>query len=139
VSDRSDLGAALAMGLGGGMRALAPAVALAVHDRGPLAGSARFIAFGAGAVELVLDKLPSTPSRWSPRGMSLRLVFSATGGSVLGGGPGAAIAVAAALGAAFTGSRLRAKVHRRGRQLVAAASEDALSYSLVLTATSSLH
>jgi hypothetical protein len=139
VSDPPDLGAALAMGLGGGLRAFAPAVALAVHDRGPLAGRARFIAFGAAAVELIADKDPRMPSRWSPRGMSLRLVFSATGGRVLGGGPGAATAVAAALGAAFAGSRLRAKVHGRGRQLVSAAAEDALSYSLVLTATSSLH
>jgi hypothetical protein len=31
------------------------------------------------------------------------------------------------------------KVHGRGWQLMAAAAEDALSYSLVLTATSSLH
>ena len=30
-------------------------------------------------------------------------------------------------------------VQGRGRQLVAAVAEDALSYSLVLTATSSLH
>ena len=139
MSDSRDLGAALALGLGGGLRAFAPAVAFAVHGRGPLAGRARLIVFGAAAVELVVDKLPSTPSRWSPRGMSLRLAFSATGGRVLGDGPGAAIAVAGALGAAFAGSRLRAKVQRRGRQLVAAAAEDALSYSLVLTATSSLH
>jgi uncharacterized membrane protein len=139
VSDRADLGGALAMGLGGGLRAFAPTVALAVHGRGPLAGRARFIAFGAAAVELIVDKNPRTPSRWSPRGISLRLVFSATGGRVLGGGPGAAIAMAAAVGAAFAGSRLREKVHGRGRQLVAAAAEDALGYSLVLTATSSLH
>jgi hypothetical protein len=138
VSDSPDLGAALALGLGGGLRAFAPAVALSIHGRGPLAGRARFIAFGAAAVELIADKLPSTPSRWSPRGMSPRLAFSATGGGVLGGGPGAAIAAAAAVGAAFAGSRLRTKVSGRGRQLVAAAGEDALSYSLVLTATSSL-
>jgi uncharacterized membrane protein len=139
VSDPPDLGAALALGLGGGLRAFAPGLALAVHGRGPLAGRARFIAFGAAAVELIADKLPSTPSRWSPRGMSLRLAFSATGGRMLGGAPGAAIAVAGAVGAAFTGSQLRVKVHGRCRQLVAAAAEDALSYSLVLTATSSLH
>jgi uncharacterized membrane protein len=139
VSDPPDLGAALALGLGGGLRAFAPAVALAVHGRGPLAGRTRFVAFGAAAVELLADKLPRTPSRWSPRGMSLRLAFSATGGRVLGGGPGAAIAVTGAVGAAFTGSRLRAKVHRRRWQLVAAVAEDALSYALVLTATSSLH
>jgi hypothetical protein len=67
------------------------------------------------------------------------VVLSATGGRVLGGGPAAAIAVAAAVGSAFVGSRLRVKVYGRGRQLVAAAAEDALSYALVLTATSSLH
>ena len=138
MSDPADLGAALALGLGGGLRAFAPAVALAVHGRGPFAGRARFIAFGAAAAELIADKLPNTPSRWSPRGMSPRLVFSATGGGMLGGTPGAAIAVAAAVGAAFTGSQLRVKVHGRRRQLVAAAAEDALSYSLVLTATSAL-
>lgn len=138
MSDSRDLGAALAIGLGGGMRSFAPAVALAVHGHGPFAGRARFIAFGAGAAELIVDKLPSTPSRLSPRGMSGRLAFSAAGGRVLGGGPGAAIAAAAAVGAAFAGSRLRAKVHGRGRQLAAAAAEDALSYSLVLAATSSL-
>ena len=139
MTDPSDLGAALAMGLGGGLRSFAPAVALAAHGRGPLAGRARFIVFGAAALELIADKDPRTPTRWSPRGMSGRLVFSAMGGRVLGGGPGATTAVAAALGAAFAGSRLRAKVHGRGRQLVAAVAEDALSYSLVLTATSSLH
>ena len=138
VSDRPELGAALAIGLGGGLRAFAPAVGLAVHARRPFGGRARFIAVGAAAVELIADKLPSTPSRWSARGMSARVVFSATGGGVLGGGPGVAIAVAAAAGAAFAGSRLRAQVHGRGRQLVAAVAEDALSYSLVLTATSSL-
>ena len=139
MSDRSDLRAALALGLGGGMRSFAPAVALAVHGRGPLAGRRRFVAFGAAAIELIVDKNPRTPSRWSPQGMSGRVVFSATGGHVLGGAPGAAIAVAGAVGAAFAGSRLRVMVHGRGRQLLAATAEDALSYSLVLTATSSLH
>jgi uncharacterized membrane protein len=139
MSDRRDLGAALAIGLGGGLRAFAPAVALAVRGRGPLAGRMRFIALAAGAAELVADKNPRTPSRWSARGVSGRLVFSAAGGRALGGAAGAAIAAAAAVGAAFTGSRLRVKVQGRGRQLVAAVAEDALSYSLVLTATSSLH
>jgi uncharacterized membrane protein len=136
VSDRPDLGAALAIGLGGGLRALAPVVAFAVRGRGPLAGRARFVALGAGAVELIADKLPKTPSRWSYGGMSLRVAFSATGGRALGGDAGAAIAVIAATGAAFAGSRLRMKVHGRRRQLAAAVAEDALGYSLVLAATS---
>ncbi len=138
MSQTSDPRAALVLGLGGGLRSFAPAVALAVHGREPFAGRARFIAFGAAAAELIVDKLPSTPSRWSPRGMSLRLAFSATGGRILDGGPGVGIAVAAAVGSAFVGSQLRGKVDGRGRQLAAAVFEDALSYSLVLAATSSL-
>jgi uncharacterized membrane protein len=121
------------------MRSFAPAVALALHGRGPFTGRARYIAFGAGVVELIADKDPRMPSRWSPRGMSMRVAFSAAGGRALAGGPGVAIAVAGAVGAAFLGSRLRTKVHARGRQLAAACGEDALSYSLVLAATSSLH
>jgi uncharacterized membrane protein len=113
-------------------------VALAVHGRGPFAGRARFIAFGVAAAELIADKLPNTPSRWSARGMSGRLVLSATGGRVLGGAPGAATAAAAAVASAFAGSRLRTNVHGRGWQFVAAAAEDALSYTLVLTAAASL-
>jgi uncharacterized membrane protein len=138
VSDTPHLGAALALGLGGGMRSFAPAVALAARGRGPLVGRARFIVFAAGAAELTVDKLESTPSRWSLRGMPPRVAFSAAGGRVLGGGSGAAIAAAAAVGAAFAGSRLRVKVPGRGRQLAAALAEDALSYALVLTATSLL-
>ena len=112
-------------GLGGGLRAFAPAVALATDGREPLVERARLIPLGAAAAELIADKHPNAPSRWSPRAMSLRRVFSATGGRVLGGRPGAAIAVA--LGAAFAGSRLREKVHGRGRQLAAACAEDVLS------------
>jgi uncharacterized membrane protein len=138
VSDQPGLGAALLMGLGGGLRSFAPPVALAVHGRGPLAGPARFIVFGAAAGELIADKLPAMPSRWSARGLTLRLAFSGTGGHVLGGGPGVAIAAAAALGSAFAGSRLRTKVTGRGWQLAAAVAEDTLSYSLVLTAAASL-
>ncbi len=138
MSDRPDLGAALLMGLGGGLRSFAPPVALAVHGRGPLAGRARLIVFGVAAGELIADKLPAMPSRWSSRGLTPRLVFSGTGGRVLAGGPGAAIAAAAAVSSAFTGSRLRTKVTGRGWQLAAAVAEDALSYSLVLTAAASL-
>jgi uncharacterized membrane protein len=138
VGGKRDLGAALEIGLGGGLRSFAPAVAFAVHDRGPLTGRARFIAFAAAAVELIADKDPRTPSRWSPRGMSLRLAFSATGGRTVGGAGGMALAVAATTGAAYAGSRLRVKVHGRGRQLAAAVAEDALSYSLALAATRSL-
>ncbi len=138
MSESSDLHAALVLGLGGGLRSFAPPVALAVRHRAPLSGHARSVVFGAAAAELVVDKLPGTPSRWSRPGMIPRLVFSSAGGGVLGGGPGAGIAAAAAVGSAFVGSRLRTRVVGRNRQLVAAVLEDALSYSLVLAATASL-
>jgi hypothetical protein len=138
VTDRRDLGAALLLGLGGGLRSFAPPVALAVHGRGPLAGPARFIAFGAAGGEVIADKLPQMPSRWSRRGLSLRLAFSSRGGRLLAGPPGAALAAAAALASAFAGSHARASVHERPWQFAAAVAEDALSYALVLTATRGL-
>ena len=138
MTDRRDLGPAVLLGLGGGLRSFAPPVALAIHGRGPLAGPARFIAFGAGARELIADKLPQMPSRWSPRGVSLRLGFSSRGGRLLAGPSGAAVAAAAALASAFVASRARASVHDRRWQLAAAVGEDVLSYSLVLTATRGL-
>lgn len=134
MANRSDLIAAGLLGLGGGLRSFAPPVALAIHGRGPLAGPARFIAFGAAAGELIADKQPHMPSRWSPRGLSLRLAFSSTGGRELGGWVGAGIAAAAALSSAYAGSHLRVKVHGRAAGLVAATAEDALSYALALAA-----
>lgn len=76
-------------------------------------------------------------SRWAPRGLTLRLGFSSTGGRELGGWEGAGIAAFTALVSAFVGSRLRARVHGRPA-LFAAAAEDALSYGLVLAAVRNL-
>jgi hypothetical protein len=133
MARRSDLIASALLGLGGGLRSFAPPVALAIRDRGPLAGPARFIAFGAAAGELIADKQPQMGSRWAPRGLTLRLGCSNTGGRELGGWPGAAVA---ALFSAFVGSRLRIKARGRAAQLAAAAAEDAFSYGLVLAAVS---
>jgi hypothetical protein len=138
VADASDLADAALLGFGGGLRSFAAPVALAVHGRGPLAGPARVIAFGVGAGEIVADKLPAMPSRWSVRGLTPRLGFSADGGRVLGGWPGAGIAGAAALVSAYLGSQLRAKVPAGAKQLAAAVAEDTLSYALTLTATRGL-
>jgi hypothetical protein len=129
-----DLRAAALLGLGGGLRSFAPPVALAVHGLGPLAGPARFIAFGSAAGEVIADKHPRMPSRWSPRGLTLRAGFSSTGGRELAGWPGAAVAGAAAIGAAFAGCRLRVIVRGRQAQFAAAVFEDALSYALVFAA-----
>jgi uncharacterized membrane protein len=133
-TESGDLRAAALLGLGGGLRSFASPVALAAHGLGPLAGPARFIAFGAAAGELIADKLPQMPSRWSSRGLSLRLGFSSVGGRELAGWPGAVVAGAAALASAFVGSRLRVMVHGRRAQFAAAVFEDSLSYALVFSA-----
>src|ERR1700759_2860654 len=86
MKNRPLVSAAL-LGLGGGLRSFAPPAALALRGRGPLAGPARFIAFGAAAGELIADKSPAMPSRWSRRGLTLRLAFSSTGGRIPGRGP----------------------------------------------------
>jgi hypothetical protein len=132
---KPELGRAALLGLGGGLRSFAPAVALALHDRGPLAGPARFIALGAGAGELIADKQPQMPSRLSRRGLTLRLGFSIGGGHELAGWAGAGVAGAGALAAAVAGSQLRTLVRGRRSQLAAAVAEDAMSYGLVLAAT----
>jgi hypothetical protein len=48
------------------------------------------------------------------------------------------VSAAAAVAAAFLGSHARASVHGRAWELAAALAEDALSYTLVLTATRGL-
>ena len=129
-----DLRAAALLGLGGGLRSFASPVALGAHGLGPLAGPARFIAYGAAVGEAIADKLPQMPSRWSPRGLSLRVGFSSTGGHELAGWPGAALAGGAALASAFVGSRLRVMVRGHDAQFAAAVFEDSLSYALVFAA-----
>jgi hypothetical protein len=129
--------AAAVLGAGGGLRSFAPPATLAAHGRGLFPGPARFIAFGAAAGELIADKQPDMPSRWSPRGLSLRLGFSTMGGYELAGAGGAALAAGAALITARVFSLLRGQITDRSASLVAAMLEDALSYSLVDLATRS--
>jgi hypothetical protein len=130
----ADLRAAALLGLGGGLRSFASPVAMAAHGVGPLAGPARYIAYGAAVGELIADKLPQMPSRWSTRGLSLRLGFSSIGGRELAGWPGAGVAAGAALASAYVGSHLRVVVHRREAQFAAAVFEDSLCYALVFAA-----
>jgi len=124
------------VGLGGGLRSFAPAVALARHGLGPSPGPARFIVFGAAVGELIADKQPNMPSRISPRGLALRIGFSGLAGYEFAGWRGAGVAPAVAVVAALTGSHLRARVRDPRAQWVAAMVEDATSYTLVLVGTS---
>jgi hypothetical protein len=127
--------AAAILGAGGGLRSFAPPAALTAHGRGLFPGPGRFVVFGAAAGELIADKQPDMPSRWSPRGLSFRLGFSAMGGHDLAGAGGAAVAAGAALITARAGSFLRGQITDRPAALAAAMLEDALSYTLVGLAT----
>src|SRR5277367_70454 len=66
--------------------------------------------------ELVMDKLPSTPSRLKPRGLVLRIVSGALCGAcvaVAGAQSmllGAVVGVAGALAGAFAGNKIRASL-----------------------------
>jgi uncharacterized membrane protein len=133
-TDARDLRRAALLGLGGGLRSFASPVALGTYGLGPLAGPARFIAYGAAVGEVIADKLPQMPSRWSRRGLTLRVGFSSIGGHALAGWTGAGIAGAAALGSAFVGSRVRGMVRGGEAQFATALFEDSLCYALVFAA-----
>jgi uncharacterized membrane protein len=63
--------------------------------------------------ELVMDKLPSTPSRLAPRGLSLRVITGAlSGASAAAAGSqmvllGAVLGIVGAVAAAFAGNKIR--------------------------------
>jgi uncharacterized membrane protein len=133
-TEPGDMRTALLLGLGGGLRSFASPVALAARGLGPLAGPARFVAYAGAVGEVIADKLPQMPTRWSPQGLSLRVGFSSAGGRELAGWPGAAVAGGAALASAFVGSRLRTMVHGREARFASAAFEDSLAYALVFAA-----
>lgn len=129
------IGDAALLGAAGGLRAAMPWAALAL--RGRVGGGARRWAPPAAAVELVLDKLPRTPSRTAPPGLAGRLVGGALVGGMLGGGSGAAIACAMGGASAFAGERTRAALGRRTGlpDPLLAVAEDAVAVTLALAAT----
>ncbi len=91
--------------------------------------------------ELVVDKVPSAPSRLDPQALAPRLMVGAVGGAALGGRvessrPVAALAglVGAAVGS-WTGARYRAVVTRRGLpDLAAALVEDGAALAMARAA-----
>jgi uncharacterized membrane protein len=100
----------------------------------PARAAAR-LAFGS---ELVLDKLPSTPSRLAPRGISARITFSALTAAALARGesrtlfPAIVVAAASALGSAKVGHDVRAAASERCPAILVAVAEDALALSLAV-------
>jgi uncharacterized membrane protein len=103
---------AFAIGIVSGMRSLtAPAVtAWAAHRNWLNLAGSRLAFMGSSAavavfavlaiVELIADKLPSTPSRTKPPGLISRFVFGALSGACVGKSVGQSFVYGAMLGAA---------------------------------------
>ena len=95
------------LGLSAGMRSLTPDAVMVVHHQlhtSRLVG--RLIAVGA-ATELVLDKLPTTPSRTAPPGFMARLISGAVVGFSASGVTGPLVSVPAAAFSTVTMHRVR--------------------------------
>ncbi|MBN9531241.1 MAG: DUF4126 family protein [Alphaproteobacteria bacterium] len=137
--------AALTIGIVAGLRTMtAPAAVSWAASLGHLDLSGSWLAFlGHGwtpwiltafaALELVGDKLPSTPSRKVPLQFGARLVSGALAGAALGigsGGPiaGLAAGLIGAIAGTLGGSALRARMAAAfGRDLPAALVEDGVA------------
>jgi uncharacterized membrane protein len=134
-------GRAAALGAATGLRSTVALAALIVRrDQGLPAvlrhPAARPAAVLADAGELVMDKLPRTPSRLDPPALAGRLIFAGLAAVVLARSagqppvPAAAVAVAAALAAAKVGHDARAALGRRLPDPVVAVAEDAVAIGL---------
>ena len=114
------------------------------RKRWPRFGSrnARRALAALAAGELIMDKLPSTPSRMAPPALVPRLVTGALAGAAGAAAQresklaGALVGLAAAVGAALLFSRLRIWAGRRQLANVGAgALEDVLAFGLATAAT----
>ena len=102
---------------------------------------ARVVAGVAVGGELVVDKLPNTPSRLDPPGFAARLVLAAVSGVVLARAarraalPAVVVAATAAAASARLGHDLRVRASEQVPPLVAAVAEDAVAITLAVLAT----
>ena len=125
---------AAALGAAAGGRSVTPLAAVA--DRGFLRVAARAAALG----ELVVDKLPGTPSRLAPAPLAGRVVAGALAAGIYAHRRGrsvilpAAVAGAAAIAASYAGASWRSFAGRHGLDLPAAIAEDAATVALARAA-----
>jgi uncharacterized membrane protein len=137
------LGRAAALGAATGLRSTVALAALVVRRNEGLPAflrypAARPAAAVADAGELVIDKLPGTPSRLEPPALAGRLIFAGLAAVVVARSarqppaPAAAIAVAAALATAKAGHDARAALARRLPGPVVAVAEDAVAIGLAV-------
>lgn len=101
---------------------------------------ARPAAGAAVASELVIDMLPSTPSRLSPPGLVGRLVFAGAAGALIARAagravlPAAAVACAAAVASAKAGHDARVALAERFPPAAVAVAEDLVALTLAAAA-----
>ena len=93
--------------------------------------------------ELVVDKLPNTPSRLDPPGLIARAVLASAAGALIARAsarpmvPAAAVAALAAVASARIGHDLRVLASRRVPPLAAALVEDVVALALAVGAARS--
>jgi uncharacterized membrane protein len=93
--------------------------------------------------ELVVDKLPNTPSRLAPPGLLARVALGAVAGAVIARAsrrrlvPAMVVAATAAVVSARVGHDLRAAASTRVPPLAAAIGEDAIAIGLAVAAARS--
>ena len=102
----------------------------------------RRLLVAAAAGELVVDKLPNTPSRLEPAGLAGRLVLGATAAGLFARTrrdpwlPAAAIGAASAIVAAKIGHDVRAQLDQHAPDAAVAVVEDALAFGLAMAGAS---
>jgi uncharacterized membrane protein len=137
---------AAALGAATGLRSSVGLAALvARRDRRSVAvlsrPAARPIAAVGFGIELVLDKLPTTPSRLEPPGLAGRTVFAALAAVALARSesaspvPAAVLASAVALVAAKVGHDVRAALASRLPDAAVAVAEDTVAIGVAMWAT----
>ena len=120
------------LGAAAGGRSMTPIAALTAGSRGPV----RLAASAAALGELVVDKLPGTPSRVSPAPLGGRLVLGALAGGLYAHRRGrnvvlpAVLAAAAAVAASYAGAEWREYAGKHKFALPAAVAEDAATIAL---------
>jgi uncharacterized membrane protein len=135
------LGRAAVLGAATGMRSSVALAALILRRSDGLPAvlhrqAARSAAAIVDASELVLDKLPTTPSRLDPPGLTSRVVSASLAAAVLARSghrrpvPAMAVASACAVAAAKISHDARAALARQVPDLAVAVAEDALAIGL---------
>jgi uncharacterized membrane protein len=135
------LGRAAALGAATGLRSTVALAALVVRSNDGLPAvlrhpAARLAAAMADAGELIGDKLPTTPSRLTPPGLTSRVICASLAAAVLTRSghrhpvPAMAVASAAAMAAAKIGHDTRCALARRLPDPAVAVVEDAVAIGL---------